>query len=138
MYNIFKHFHSGWAYLTLLMGILFLLMLGYYLISKKARDNGITKLSFFTTLTFHIQLIVGVILYFVSPYSKFTSETMGNSELRFYAMEHPLMMFASVIFITIANSKLKKSDTVKVSTVVFALVGLLLVLARVPWSAWLG
>ena len=34
MYNFFKQFHSGWAYLTLLMGILFFLMLGYYAINK--------------------------------------------------------------------------------------------------------
>lgn len=138
MYNFFKQFHSGWAYLTLLMGILFFLMLGYYAINKKARDNAISKLSFFTTLTFHIQLILGLVLYFLSPFSKFTSETMGNSELRLYAVEHPLMMFAGVIFITIANSKLKKSESVKMSVVVFALIGLLLTLSKVPWADWLG
>lgn len=138
MYNFLKQFHSGWAYLTLLAAILFFLMVGFYVINKKQRNNGLTKLSLITTIVFHVQLLVGVILYFYSPFAKWGSETMKNSELRFYSVEHPLMMFAAVVFITMANSKLKKSEDVKLSTAIFALLGLLLVLSRVPWDTWLG
>ncbi|HUH35016.1 MAG TPA: hypothetical protein VL022_04215 [Moheibacter sp.] len=133
-----QKFHSGWAYLTLLMGFVFLIALAYYAFSKKSRDTTIRRISLFTTLVFHIQLLMGVLLYFLSPIAKWSDETMKNSELRLYAMEHPLMMFAAVIFITVANSKVKKSETVQPMTVVFALIGLALVLSRIPWNAWLG
>lgn len=138
MYNFLQNFHSGWAYLTLLAGVLFFVMIGYYAINKKARNNFITKLSFFTTLIFHIQLIAGIVLYFVSPYAQWTENTMKDPINRLYAMEHPLMMFAAVILITVANSKLKKSDVVKMSPAILGLIALACVVSRIPWDAWLG
>ncbi|NLN34039.1 MAG: hypothetical protein GX159_10655 [Flavobacteriaceae bacterium] len=138
MYNFLQNFHSGWAYLTLLAGVLFFVMIGYYAINKKARNNFITKLSFFTTLVFHIQLIAGVVLYFVSPYAQWTENTMKDPINRLYAMEHPLMMFAAVILITVANSKLKKSEVVKITPAILGLIALACVVSRIPWEAWLG
>lgn len=138
MYKFLQNFHSGWAYLTLLAGVLFFVMIGYYAINKKARNNFITKLSFFTTLTFHIQLIIGVLLYFVSPYAQWSGDTMKDPTNRLYAMEHPLMMFAAVVLITVANAKLKKSETVKMAPAILALLALACVVSRIPWDAWLG
>ncbi|HLV23762.1 MAG TPA: hypothetical protein VKY36_03155 [Moheibacter sp.] len=138
MYNFLQNFHSGWAYLTLLSGVLFFVMVGFYAINKKARNNFITKLSFFTTLAFHVQLIVGVLLYFVSPYAKWTANTMKDETNRLYAMEHPLMMFAAVILITVANSKLKKSESVQMTPAILGLLALACVMSRIPWDAWLN
>ncbi|MFA5620165.1 MAG: hypothetical protein WDA08_07670 [Weeksellaceae bacterium] len=131
-------FHSGWAYLTILMGVLFFVVIGYYAINKKARNNLINKLSLFTVLTFHIQMILGVILYFLSPYSNWNENTMKDSALRLMSVEHPLMMFAAVIFITIANSKLKKSEQVKMSSAILSLIALACMLAMIPWDTWLS
>ncbi|MBA5629398.1 hypothetical protein [Moheibacter lacus] len=138
MYKILQHFHSGWAYLTLTMGVLFFVLVGYYAINKKARNNFISKISFFTTLTFHLQLVIGVVLYFVSPYAKWTENTMKDETNRLYAMEHPLMMFAAVVLITIANSKLKKSEVVKMTPAILGLLALACVVSRIPWDAWLS
>lgn len=138
MYKILQHFHSGWAYLTVLAAFVFLFMIGFYAINKKARDSRITKLSLITTIVFHVQLLIGVILYFVSPFAKWGPTTMKDSTIRLYAMEHPLMMFAAVILITVVNSKLKKSEYVKLPLAIMTLVAVLLVLSRIPWDAWLG
>ncbi len=138
MYNILQHFHSGWAYLTLLMGVLFFVLVGFYAINKKQRNNLITKISFFTTLVFHLQLVIGVILYFVSPYAQWTENTMKDPLNRLYAMEHPLMMFAAVVLITVANSKLKKTETVKMAPAILGLLALACVVSRIPWDAWLS
>lgn len=138
MYKILQHFHSGWAYLTVLAAVLFFLMIGYYAINKKARDARITKLSLITTIIFHVQLLIGVILYFVSPFAKWGPNTMKDATERLYAMEHPLMMFAAVILITVVNSKLKKNELVKLPLAIMAFVALILILSRIPWDAWLG
>lgn len=138
MYKILQHFHIGWAYLTVLAAFVFLFMIGFYVINKKARDSRITKLSLITTIIFHVQLLIGVILYFVSPFAKWGPTTMKDSNIRLYAMEHPLMMFAAVILITVVNSKLKKSAYVKLPLAIMTLVAVLLVLSRIPWDAWLG
>ena len=137
-YNIIQHFHSGWAYLTLLMAIVFFLSVSFYALNKKIKDKTITKISFFTTLVFHVQMVVGIILYFVSPYAKWNENTMKDDTLRLYAMEHPLIMFTAVILITVANSKIKKSETIKTPVAILALFALACVLSRIPWSAWMG
>jgi len=138
-YQIMQHLHSGWAYLTLVMGILFVFMVGYFALSKKAKTAGLNKLSFFATLTFHLQLTFGVILYFLSPYARWTADTMKDETNRLYAMEHPLMMFAAVILLTIANSKLKKSEsTVPMASFILGLLALIFVLSRIPWNAWMN
>lgn len=137
-YQIIQHLHSGWAYLTVLMAVIFFLTVSLYAINKKIKDNRITKISFFTTLTFHVQMIVGIILYFVSPYAQWTENTMKDETTRLYALEHPLIMFAAVILITVANSKIKKSETIKIPIAILALFALACVLSRIPWDAWLN
>lgn len=138
LYQILQHFHSGWAYLTVLMGLLFVVLVSYFAFSDRERTVGITKLGFFTTLTFHIQLLVGIVLYFVSPYAKWTEHTMSDATNRFYAMEHPLMMFAAVVLITVANAKLKKGEKVSKSSAIFGILAFVVLLSRIPWDAWLA
>lgn len=137
-YSILKHFHSGWAYVTLLMAILFFFVVGYYLINKRPTTTSLKKISFFTTLTLHIQLLAGLALYFVGPYSKWTEDTMSNATLRFHSVEHPLMMFAAVILITIANSKLKKSEHITWTILLLSLLALVCILSRIPWNTWMN
>jgi len=137
-YQIIQHLHSGWAYLTLLMAIIFFLAVSYYALNKKIKDNTITKISFFTTLVFHVQMLVGIILYFVSPYAQWTENTMKDETTRLYALEHPLIMFTAVILVTVANSKIKKSETIKIPVAILGLFALACVLSRIPWNAWLG
>ncbi len=137
-YQIIQHLHSGWAYLTVLMAILFFLAVSMYAMNKKTKDNTITKISFFTTLVFHIQMVVGIILYFVSPYAQWTENTMKDETSRLYALEHPLIMFTAVILVTVANSKIKKSETIKLPVAILVLLALACVLSRIPWNAWLS
>lgn len=138
-YSFIKEFHSGWAYLVLFLSILMLALVLYHFFTKKPLQRNIRKIFFYTVLTFHIQFLVGVIMYIISPLIKgfWSMESpMGNSEARLYIIEHPLMMFTSVILITIANAKLKKSETVKISPIIFLVIALLC-FYMIPWSQWL-
>src|SRR5690606_6167052 len=89
-------------------------------------------------LIFHIQLVFGALLYILSPYSKWNENTMSDDITRLYAVEHPLMMFAAVMFITIVNSRLKKSSEVKISNMVLVAAAIACILAMIPWHAWPG
>jgi uncharacterized membrane protein len=91
----------------------------------------------------HLQFLFGLFLYFVSPmgFKNLSGATMGDSMGRLYTLEHPLMMLIAVILITIGYSKHKKlaEDKRKFKTVfIFYLIGLILILSRIPWTAWLG
>ncbi|MBF0597634.1 hypothetical protein [Faecalibacter rhinopitheci] len=137
--DFIKQLHSGWAYLTILMGVIFVVLTLVYAISKKDTDNVIKKIGLITTIAFHVQLLVGLVYYIM----RFTAmEGAGNimksDILRFTFLEHPMMMIAAVAFMTIANAKLKRSNIVPMTVVIFALVSMACLLSRIPWTIWLG
>ncbi|MBO6213885.1 hypothetical protein SAMN05421738_11921 [Algoriella xinjiangensis] len=134
--DFIKQFHSGWAYLTILMGVVFVISTLIYAISKKDTDATIKKIGLFTTITFHVQLLVGLVYYIMMFTSLEPSNIMADKGLRLTFVEHPMMMIAGVIFMTIANAKLKRSTTVPMKVTVFALIGLACILSRIPYNVW--
>ena len=137
--DFIKQLHSGWAYLLILMGVIFVVSTLVYAISKKDTDNVIKKIGLFTTITFHIQLIVGLV-YYIMRFSAMdgAGNIMKSDVLRLTFVEHPMMMIAGVAFMTVANAKLKRSTVVPMSVVVFAVVAMVCILSRIPWNIWLG
>lgn len=134
--DFIKQFHSGWAYLTILMGVVFVISTLIYAISKKDTDATIKKIGLFTTITFHVQLLVGLVYYIMMFTSLEPSNIMADKGLSLTFVEHPMMMIAGVIFMTIANAKLKRSTTVPMKVTVFALIGLACILSRIPYNVW--
>lgn len=134
--DFIKQFHSGWAYLVILMGIIFVISTLIYAISKKDTNATIKKIGLFTTITFHIQLLIGLVYYIMMFSALEPSNIMSDSALRLTFVEHPMMMIAGVVFMTIANAKLKRSTTVPMSVAVFAIIGLVCILSRIPYHVW--
>ena len=134
--NFIKQFHSGWAYLVILMGVIFVISTLIYAISKKDTNATIKKIGLFTTITFHVQLLLGLVYYIMMFSALEPSGIMKDSGLRLTFVEHPMMMIAGVVFMTIANAKLKRSTTVPMSVAVFAIIGLVCILSRIPYHVW--
>lgn len=139
MYTFIQKFHSGWAYLALLLLVVAVVnsLIGWS--SKKeftARDR---KIALFGLIATHIQLLVGLILYFVSPLGSAVFGQMKDAALRLTSLEHPLTNIIAITLITIGWSKHKKATTneakFKSIAILFGL-GLLLILSRIPWSLW--
>jgi membrane protein DedA with SNARE-associated domain len=91
----------------------------------------------------HLQLIMGLILYFISPKVKFFEGWMKDAVYRFYGMEHLAGMLIAVVLITIGYSKSKRAKTAaeKFQPIkIFYLIGLIIILASIPWPfrAYLG
>ena len=139
MYEFIQKFHSDWAYLALLLLVVAVLNSVLGLVSKKefsSKDRTITLLGLIAA---HIQLLVGLVLYFVSPIGKAGLSEMSNAAIRLTALEHPLINIIAIVFITIGWSKHKKatSSLTKFKTIsIFYGLGLLLILARIPWHLW--
>lgn len=140
MYQFIFHLHSGWAYVTVLFSLALFAMSLYFFFSKKQVTPFLKKVSFYTVMAFHIQFLVGIVLYIVSPIVETawkSGEAMKNAELRRIVIEHPFMLFTAVILITIANAKLKKSPMIKASTLIFITLALAC-FYMIPWSTWIG
>lgn len=144
MYQTVQFIHSYWAYLVVIMLIIatFNALIGYF--SNKEYTANSFRISLFTLIVSHIQLLIGLVLYFVAPYFKMFGEVgmggvMKDSTLRLYNVEHPLIMILAIVFITIGYSKHKKKLTSKPKfkiLSIFYTLALILVLSRIPWSAW--
>ena len=145
MYTFIQKFHSGWAYLVLLFLVLAVLNSLRGMSSKKEFTASDRKIALLGLIGAHVQLLVGFILYFVSPrgYSNIDAlgmgEVMKNAVIRLTVIEHPTINIIAIILITIGWSKHKKAATSEAkfkSIAIFYGIGLLLILSRIPWSLW--
>ena len=136
MYQFLMHAHSGWRWVVLVTIVVAIL---HALINwRKGREFNFKdrKPALFALIASHIQLVVGLVLYFISPRVQFGSETMSNAILRFFTVEHILTMIIGIVLITIGFSRAKKLlDTNRAYKTIFIyyLIGLLLILIRTPW-----
>ncbi|MCK4561492.1 MAG: hypothetical protein KAT78_01170 [Flavobacteriaceae bacterium] len=139
-----KMIHSGWAYITLIILIFAVYNAIKGLTSKKEFEDKDLRISLFTLIIAHIQLILGFIAYFTSDYfSSLVENGMGASMkdavVRLFAVEHPLMMILAIVLITVGFSKHKKktTDKDKFKTIaIFYGIALLFILSKIPWSHW--
>lgn len=141
MYIGLQHLHSWLAYLVLAaLGIIFLYVLANFF-SDKPFTEKVRKASLVGLIVSHLQLLAGLVLYFVSPkgLSNFSGEAMGDAMSRLYMLEHPLTMIVAIILITVGYSKAKngEDDAGRYKKIlIFYGLGLFLMLLRIPWSVW--
>lgn len=140
MYGFIQKFHSGWAYLALLILVIAIINSISGLVSKREFLNKDRKVALFALIAMHIQLLVGLILYFVSPLGLDSLGKMSDKALRLTSLEHPLINIIAIVLITIGWSKHKKLVTSESKFKTFSIfygIALLLILSRIPWSLWL-
>jgi hypothetical protein len=141
-----KMLHSGWAYITLIILIFAVVNAVIGLTSKKEFKDKDLRISLFTLIIAHLQLIIGFIAYFVSAQFAYVLDNgmgaaMKQPEIRLFVIEHPLMMILAIVLITMGFSKHKKQTTDKGKFKTVALyygIALVFVLSRIPWSQWLS
>jgi len=144
MYETIQFIHSYWAYLVLFMLLIasFNGIIGFAANKEYSATNF--RIALFTLIVSHIQLLIGIILYFTTPYFKMWAEegmggVMADDTLRLYNVEHPLMMIIAIVLITVGYSKHKKKLTSRPKFKMLAIfygLAFVVVLSRIPWSAW--
>jgi len=89
----------------------------------------------------HIQLVIGLWLYFISPIVNYFlhnfREAVGQRQIRFFGMEHITMMLTAIILITIGSAKAKRKTTDKEKFKTMAIwfsIALFIIFVSVPWS----
>ena len=145
MYEAIQIVHSYWAYLVVLVVTLatFNGLIGFF--TKREYVPKDFRISLFGLIVTHLQLLIGIILFFLSPsvmwFTKGVSvgDIMGDPLLRLYNVEHPMMMILMVVFITMGYSKHKKklTSTPKLKMIaIFYTIAWVLMLSRIPWANW--
>lgn len=140
MYTGVNHLHSGLRYAVLIM-LIITVVKAYSSYSKsESFGNRDDKRSLFTMIVVHIQLLLGLYLYMVSPAVQGAlaqmPEAMSDKMMRFVAVEHITGMLIAIALITIGRISLKKktSDSAKHKAIwLYYGLGLLLILISIPW-----
>jgi hypothetical protein len=132
MYEILKHTHSGLRWVALIL-ILFAI---YNSITAKEFTKREKLINLFSMVSLHTQLLLGLVLYFISPRISFASGWMTDASFRFYGMEHLAGMLIAVALITIGYVKSKRGTSpaaIYKPIKLFYIIGLILILASIPW-----
>ena len=145
-YQWIQSLHSYLAYVVL--AILFLAVANAimgWVNNKMFTMEKDLRLSLFALILSHIQLLVGLLLYFMSPsgLQAIQSFDMGglNAPARLLAVEHPFINIIAIVLITIGWSRHKRfmegRKKFKAITIFYGL-GLILILSRIPWNQWVS
>lgn len=95
-------------------------------------------INLFAMIILHIQLLIGLGLYFINARGKvaYVSGWMSETVYRFYGLEHIFGMVLAITLITIGRKKAEKLQNTrdKHRRIMFAyLLGLLIILLTIPW-----
>ncbi|MFZ1751156.1 MAG: hypothetical protein WAU01_13220 [Saprospiraceae bacterium] len=103
MYDLLQSTHSHFAWIVLVAILGACLLAVFSLMSSKSLSPLQLKIVIFAMISAHIQLLVGLILYFISPFgiANLSSETMKDSFARLQAVEHPILHILAILIITI-------------------------------------
>lgn len=134
--EILQHAHSGLRWLVLISLMLAIINAIIKTRGSKTFTASDKKLSLFALIFTHLQLVLGLVLYSISPKVVFAASSMSDRVLRFFLVEHISLMLVAIILITIGYSKSKRalSDSKRFRYIlIFYAIGLILILAGIPW-----
>lgn len=139
MYTSLLTLHSivRWIVLALLLYAIYKAFTGYF--KQRAFSGSDNAARHYTATAAHIQLVIGMILYFKSPVVKAYWKTKGGLlpfDYTFFSLLHLVLMFSAIVVLTVGSAKAKRemTDRKKFSTMlIWFVVALLLILIAIPW-----
>lgn len=133
-YEFFKDLHSGFRYVVFIMVVLAIIQSLLGRLGKKPYTEVNRRVNLFALISAHTQLLIGIVLYFLSPNVQFNSGTMKNEITRYFTVEHWVMMIIAIVLITIGHSKSKKAalPEVKHKTIaIFYIIAFLIIIGAI-------
>lgn len=142
MYTGLLHTHNMFRWLVLIVIVLAVVFAFIGWFNKRDWNKKDNTTGLILTIFMDIQFLVGIVLYaFVSPLTKAAFNNFGaamkNADLRFYAVEHILLMIIALVLVHIGRIKTKKAVAPwkkhRAATIFYG-IALLLILAGIPWD----
>lgn len=134
MYQTLLLTHSLLRYFILLALLAVIIKSLIGMMNKESFGKWDNKISLYLLIFTHLQLVAGLILYFISPFVKFSGDSMSDKVARYWTVEHIFGMLIAVVLITVARvtSKRMASDQAKFKRLfVFNLIALAVIVVIV-------
>lgn len=140
MYQGLLHSHSGLRWILLAV-VLTAIFRAFTNMSSGKFTKLDDKLSLFSLIFAHVQLLLGFGLYFISPFVMAAMDAgmgaaMKDTVMRFWLVEHMVGMLVGITLITVGRIAAKKAATDKdkfKKIAVFFTLGIIIILATIPW-----
>jgi hypothetical protein len=142
MYDILLLLHSylRWAVVVLAVLVITKALLG--LSQQKNFTDGDRKPGLFFMISCDVQLLIGLILYFgVSPLMESVFADFGaamkSAPLRYFAVEHILVMVVAWALVHVGYAKTKKGlgkAATHRTALIFYGIAFILMMSRIPWT----
>jgi len=138
MLNILTRAHSGLRWVVL--GLLVYAIINA--VTKKGRGEYLKKdklINLFTMISLHTQLLIGLVLYFISSKVNFSQAFIKSpvaAQFRFFSLEHLVGMLLAIVLVTIGRKKAEKatnSNQKHQQILVYYTISLILIFASIPW-----
>lgn len=141
MYTFFLSIHNIMRWVVLIAGVITAVraLIGWF--GKRPWESLDDRLGLIFTVSLDIQLLLGVLLYFVlSPITTSALRDFGgamsNADSRFWAIEHITIMFIAVVLGHVGRALSRRaSDSTKKHqrAAIFYTLAVLAILAGTPW-----
>jgi hypothetical protein len=134
IYEFFKDAHSGFRYVLFVLVLIAIIQSLIGWLGKRPYSEGNRKINLFAMISADIQLLLGIVLYFLSPFVQFNSGTMKNDTTRYFTVEHWVMMLVAIVLIHIGHSKSKKAITPEnkhKSIAIFYIIAILIIIGAI-------
>lgn len=140
MYEILKHSHSGLRWVALILLVYAIVNAARQMTSGNYSDRD-KKINLFAMIFIHIQILLGLVMYFLSPKVQFVENWMSSDVAggmyRFFGLEHILGMIVAAVIMTIGRSKAEKkragSRNKHRAILINYVIALVLIVALIPW-----
>jgi len=141
MYAFILAVHNILRWVVLILLILALVRAFWGWFGRREWTSTDRKVGMFYSVSLDVQLLLGLILYFVlSPITKLAFGDFGaalaNTDLRFFVFEHLLMMVLAVVFAHVGVAVAKRADESIQKhrrTAIWFGLSLLAILLGMPW-----
>ena len=141
MYAFILAVHNILRWVVLILLILALVRAFWGWFGRREWTSTDRKVGMFYSVSLDVQLLLGLILYFVlSPITKLAFGDFGaalaNTDLRFFVFEHMLMMVLAVVFAHVGVAAAKRADESIQKhrrTAIWFGLSLLAILLGMPW-----
>jgi hypothetical protein len=140
-YAILLNAHSYWRWIVVLAAIWALVQAYSGWFGKRAWSDTDSRSSKFFVIALDIQFLLGILLYIVSPliraFLNDMSGSMAITEIRFFAMEHALMMVIAIAIAHIGSTRVRNASTDEAkhrNTAIWYTISLIILLAAIPWQ----
>lgn len=140
MHQTFLILHSINRYLVLISLVYAIIMAWNGLRFRKVFSPLNNTVRHLTATIAHIQLLLGLYLYLISPVVKYNVPEVSSSEYisehTFFRYLHILLMVSAIVILTIGSAKAKRMETDKLkfqTILIWFSLALLIILIAIPW-----